>query len=185
MEITCLQMDVLISFYIENELSEGLRNKVEEHLNSCETCRAKYNIISSLLCELKDYEDENSQSSSEFSTHTYPSIHYNEFRNNLSAYMDNELPPNENIKIKKLTINNQQARRELEDSYNIRRLMKESFKKTKESAKEDFSKKVMKQLSLGSSNDYYSFNPLIKVSVAFLVTVLVLIATIVSVALKG
>jgi hypothetical protein len=176
-------MDVLISFYIENELSEGLRSKVEEHLNNCETCRAKYNIISSLLCELKDYEDENSQSS-EFSTHTYPSIHYNEFRNKLSEYMDNELPPSENIKIKKLTINNRQARRELEDSYNIRRLMKESFRKTNESAKEDFSKKVMKHLSFENSNDYYSFNPLIKVSVAFLVTVLVLVATVVSVTLK-
>lgn len=32
MEITCAQMDVLLSFYIEGDLSKALKIKVEEHL---------------------------------------------------------------------------------------------------------------------------------------------------------
>ena len=53
MEITCLQMDVLISFYIEGDLSDTLKTKVEEHLKNCPACRAKFNIISSLFTDLQ------------------------------------------------------------------------------------------------------------------------------------
>ena len=49
MEITCLQMDVLISFYIDGDLSEALKIKVEEHLKKCPVCKAKFNIINSLF----------------------------------------------------------------------------------------------------------------------------------------
>ena len=41
MKLTCAQMDVLISFYIENELSLALRKQVEEHLKNCANCSAK------------------------------------------------------------------------------------------------------------------------------------------------
>ena len=47
-------MDVLISFYIEGDLSKVLKGKVEEHLKNCPTCRAKFEIINSLLKDLKE-----------------------------------------------------------------------------------------------------------------------------------
>ena len=53
MEITCAQMDVLISFYIEGDLSNALKTKVEEHLQTCSACRSKYNIIKGMLDDLK------------------------------------------------------------------------------------------------------------------------------------
>ena len=171
MEITCLQMDVLISFYIEDELSSSLKKQVEEHLQKCPTCRAKYNIISSLFDDLKSYSDNSDDE--KFSTKTYSSKRYKTFRNNLSAYVDNELPPEENIKIKKYTINNKNARKDLEDTYHIRKLMSESYKKTKSEARQDFSKKILKQLALKDYNNI-SFNPLIKVGAAFIFTVLFL-----------
>ena len=49
MEITCAQMDVLLSFYIEGDLSKALKIKVEEHLKNCSSCRAKYNIVKACL----------------------------------------------------------------------------------------------------------------------------------------
>ncbi len=175
MEITCLQMDVLISFYIEGELSAALKEKVEEHLNNCSTCRAKYNIISSLFSELKNSVEDEEEEKCPTSVH---SSHYRVFKNNLSAYIDNELSPEENIKIKKYTINNKTARKELEDSYSIRKLMNDSLRKTKSEVKQDFSKKVLKQLSL-YDNDNLSFNPLIRVGAAFVFTVLMLSAIII------
>ena len=45
MEITCAQMDVLLSFYIEGDLSKTLKAKVEEHLEQCSACRAKKDIV--------------------------------------------------------------------------------------------------------------------------------------------
>lgn len=174
MEITCAQMDVLISFYIEGDLSKALKNKVEEHLKQCPACRAKYDIIKSMLSDLRNsFEEKDEEVYSAGSK-----SQYRVFQNNLSAYIDNELPPDENIKIKKFTINNKKARKDLEDSYNIRKLMNESFHKTRSEARHDFSRNVMKQLD--PNEDYgLSFHPVLKVAIAFVMTVLVLSAIIV------
>ena len=58
MEITCAQMDVLLSFYIEGDLSKALKIKVEEHLKNCSSCRAKYNIVKGMLDDLKSSVDD-------------------------------------------------------------------------------------------------------------------------------
>ena len=174
MEITCTQMDVLISFYIEGDLSKVLKGKVEEHLKNCPTCRAKFEIINSLLKDLKE-SVENEQ---EEALSTIQNSQYRLFQNNLSAYVDNELPPEENIKIKKFTINNKIARKELENTYSIRKLMNDSFQKTKSESRQDFSKNVMKQLDM-SSEASLGFHPLLKVAIAFVLTVLLLSAIIV------
>ena len=90
-------MDVLISFYIEGDLSKTLKAKVEEHLKKCSVCRAKYDIIKTMLQDLKESLDENEPEAVTSATNSQ----YRLFQNNLSAYIDNELPPEENIKIKK------------------------------------------------------------------------------------
>lgn len=166
MDITCSQMDVLISFYIDNELSSSLKDKVEQHLQECEMCREKYNIIHSLFTDLKK-----SFESQDYKTCITASDNYRKFKRNLSAYVDNELEPEENVKIKKYTINNKKARKDLEETYKIRRLMSESFQKTKSRPINDFSKKILKQLDLNSKNAL-EFNPLIKVGFAFVLTVI-------------
>ena len=174
MEITCAQMDVLISFYIEGDLSKALKNKVEEHLKKCPACRAKFDIIESMLKDLK--KSVNQQNEEMFSRSS--TGQYKIFKNNLSAYIDNELPAEENIKIKKYTINNKRARKDLEDTYNIRKLMNDSFNKTKEEVRQDFSKNVLRQLNM-NDEDTLAFNPLLKVGIAFIMTVLILSAIIV------
>lgn len=174
MEITCAQMDVLISFYIEGDLSKTLKAKVEEHLKTCSVCRAKYDIIKTMLQDLKDSLDENEPEVVTSATNSQ----YRLFQNNLSAYIDNELPPEENIKIKKFTINNKKARKELENTYSIRKLMNDSFHKTKSEFRQDFSKNVMKQLDLNNEANL-NFHPVLKVAIAFVATVLILSAIIV------
>lgn len=174
MEITCAQMDVLISFYIEGDLSKTLKAKVEEHLKKCSVCRAKYDIIKTMLQDLKESLDENEPEVVTSATNSQ----YRLFQNNLSAYVDNELPPEENIKIKKFTINNKKARKELEDTYNIRKLMNDSFHKTKSEFRQDFSRNVMRQLDLNNEANL-NFHPVLKVAIAFVATVLILSAIIV------
>ena len=99
MEITCAQMDVLLSFYIEGDLSKALKIKVEEHLKNCSSCRAKYNIVKGMLDDLKSSIDDKEEICSANSN-----SQYRIFQNNQSAYIDNELPSDESIKIKKYTI---------------------------------------------------------------------------------
>lgn len=177
MKLTCTQMDVLISFYIDGDLSKALKNQVEEHLKECPGCRAKYDIIKSMLSDLKNSFDmqEDSVSNDVYrdSFNSTTSTQFRLFKNNLSAYLDNELSSDESVKIKKFTINNKSARKALEDSYNIKRLMNDSFKKTKSDAKQDFSRSVLKQLEL-EEEATMGFHPAIKLLIAFTVTVLVL-----------
>lgn len=177
MEITCLQMDVLISFYIDGDLSDTLKKKVEEHLRECPVCKAKFNIISSLFTDMRK-EIKVKQKEELYSTNSHPSRQYQFFRKNLSAYIDNELPEEENVKMKKYTITNKKARKDLEDTYNIRKLMRDSFNKTKAETKSDFSKNIMKQISSDYKKDL-GFNPLISVGFAFVVSVLLISAIVV------
>lgn len=177
MKLTCAQMDVLISFYIDGELSNVLKKQVEEHLRSCSACRAKLDIIKSMLVDIKTSFDSAEEHISGDSYSNSPaastSQQYRVFKNNLSAYIDNELSNEDNIKIKKFTINNQKARQDLQDNYSIRKLMNDSFRKGRSDARQDFSKNIIRQLELEEEANL-GFHPAIKLLVAFTISVLVL-----------
>lgn len=173
MKLTCAQMDVLISFYIDGDLSNGLKSQVEEHIKLCPTCRAKFDIIKSMLLEMKNSVETKPDGLPTQVQKEVNSQQYRIFRNNLSAYIDNELNENESLKMKKITINNKKARSDLEKTYNIRRLMNESFKKAKTESKRDFSKHVLRQLEL-EDEDSLGIHPAIKLLIFFTTTVFIL-----------
>ena len=54
MKISCNQFEGLISFYLNNELNETLKEAFEEHLKECPTCHIRYNMLSSIITDLKD-----------------------------------------------------------------------------------------------------------------------------------
>jgi len=82
---------------------------------------------------------------------------YSFFKNNLSAYIDNELPANESLKVKKYTINNKNAKTELEKSYKLSGILRDSFNKTKESLKHDFSEKVLADINTSNKLNRIDF----------------------------
>jgi anti-sigma factor RsiW len=169
-------MDVLISFYIDNELSQALRKQVEEHLKSCATCSAKYEIITSMISDMKSCCKTEGQKNNSNQQETKPSAYqYQVFKNNLSAYIDNELNDEENLKIKKFFLNNKKARKELEDSFSLRKMMNDSFKKSKNVHRNDFSRNIMKILELEEEVSL-GVHPAVKLIIGFMVTVFVLTA---------
>ena len=178
MEITCAQMDILLSFYIDGELSDALKRRVEEHLKECPSCKAKFSIIRSLFSDFKKLKNTDKKTEEVYSTQPHSSKQYQFFRNNLSAYIDNELPEEENVKIKKYSIINKKARKDLEDSYRISKLMRESFKKTNSEIKPDIMKNVFKNLNCESKNEL-GFNPVISVAFAFVVSVILISAIVI------
>ncbi len=165
MDLTCSQVEMLLSFYFDGDLKENLRDKVEEHLSICPVCKQKYETLVNLLTglresvaelSLKSANSENTTPSKE-NGNDNPSI---DFTTNVSAYIDNELNDEENIKIKKLTINNKKARKYLEDSYALRHIINNSFEKTKNEMRQDFSKKILNSLDINGYD--YTINPIIK-----------------------
>lgn len=171
MKLTCSQMDVLISFYIEGDLSSSLKKQVEEHINTCSVCKAKFEIINSMLKDLRKDLDLEEQCVSSQTTTAQNTHQYNLFKNNLSLYLDNELTNEDNLKMKKIAINNKKARKELEENYNIRKLMNDSYNKTIDDTKKDFSKNIMRQLQL-EEEAILGIHPAIKILIFSTIMVL-------------
>jgi len=139
-ELTCNQVSALISFYIKGKLNQKLKEYVDFHLEKCPVCRKKINDLQNILHkfskqipDVKNHED----------------VISIDFRNRLSAYVDNELNLRENIRMKKLTVSNPNARKELESMYRFQKAMGAAYNKTKNDFKYDYSKNIMHKLQDG------------------------------------
>lgn len=145
--LTCAQVSALLSFYIDNKLSSQLKQFVDAHLEVCPSCRAKLEALKSMVKSLKEVHEkiatmEPAQKESPSNTQ------YNNFKMNLSAYVDNELSDSENIKVKKYIISNPKARQELEQMYTLKKALHNSFDKAKSDVKVDYSKFILKRLDI-------------------------------------
>lgn len=136
-DLTCNQVSALINFYIEGKLNPRLREYINLHIQKCPVCRKKIQELTKILNNYKQQKNtkENQEEPLNF-----------EFINNLSAYMDNELSSSDNIKIKKITISNPSARKELETMYKFKKVVHSAYEKTKNDSKFDYSRDIIAQL---------------------------------------
>ena len=121
--MTCEQIKNLMYFYICNELNPKLIQHIAQHLEQCPQCKEYY------LTLQRDFEKHRKTEE-------------------LSAYIDNELPENESIKIKKKLISDKKTRRNYEKLYKIKELVKTNFLKQELDIKEDYSKLIFRKLNL-------------------------------------
>lgn len=163
-ELTCNQVAALINFYIEDKLNPRLKELIENHLAKCPACRKKITELQKILRTFHnkpEYKTENSKTVD------------NEFITKLSAYVDNELNTDENIKIKKMTISNPAARKELETMYKYKKFMHSAYEKTKNSSKYDYSRDIIANLQ---DNTDYTTNYFYKLIAAFFVILIMIIS---------
>ena len=143
--LTCNQVSALINFYMEGKLNPRLKEYVDVHLTKCPACRKKFEELKKILNKYKV----NTTNINEPKTNMEINP---EFIHRLSAYVDNELNTNENIKIKKMTIANPSARKELESMYKFKKMMHSAYEKTKNDSKFDYSKHILTKIQ--EPNDY-------------------------------
>lgn len=144
-QLNCNQVVTLLTFYIENKLDENLSICVREHLSTCEKCQEKYLKLKRILenfSEIKTKINEEDR----VDTKQYETPQYETFKANLSAYIDNELSDNENIKIKKIAISNPLARKDLEEVYAFKQLLQSSFNRTRNELKQDYAKRTLEKM---------------------------------------
>ncbi|MCI1273942.1 MAG: zf-HC2 domain-containing protein [Clostridiaceae bacterium] len=170
-KLTCEQVLALMSFYVEDKLSSQLSKQVKEHLENCEDCRESFKNFQQMLGRYLNIEKVN-ETETEISR--FDTKQYKNFRQNLSAYMDNELDLNENLKIKKIAISNPLARQDLENMYSFKKLLNDSFNKTKSEMKSDFSKSVVYKLK--NKYNILKIDAFFKLSAAFLVMLFMIMA---------
>ena len=164
--LTCTQVSALLSFYIDDRLSAQLKQFVESHLEVCPSCRAKFEALKAMVSSLKEVHEKMTAVKSDYNSNQIPPQN-EEFQMNLSAYVDNELSDEENIKIKKYVISNSKARQDLENMYNLRKVLNNSFEKTKNEAKEDYSKYILKRIDI--QEEIYGPDSFAKVVALFIV----------------
>lgn len=145
-QLTCEQVSALLSFYVEDKLSKKLSQYVKEHLESCPECMQKYMKMQNMLNKFIDIQTQEVNN-------PYTTKQYEDFKSNLSAYIDNELDDFQNIKIKKIAISNPLARQDLENIYTFKKLLHNSFEKTKSECKYDYSKNIITQLQYENSDE--------------------------------
>lgn len=133
-QLSCEQVNALMSFYVENKLSIKLSQCVKEHLEKCPVCMKKYIEMKNMINKFIDIQNEELEN-------PFVTKQYEDFKSNLSAYVDNELNDFENIKIKKIAISNPLARQDLENIYSFKRLLYSAFEKTKKRCKTRLFKK--------------------------------------------
>lgn len=128
----CQQVQTLLEFYINGKLSPILTNAIEFHLNICTECRKKYFEMQNICSKDKNTDGNNLNSD-------LNNKQIDNFIQNLSAYIDNELDDKDNMKIRKLAIVNTEARQKLEDILYFRQILQSSVDKTKNKLKKDYS----------------------------------------------
>lgn len=139
-ELTCNQVIALMSFYVDDKLNSRLKEYVDEHLRHCPKCREVYMQSKKIVKHILSLTETESEIS------PYHTKQYENFKHNLSAYIDNELDENESIRIKKIAISNPLARKDLEDMYTFKKLLHDSFEKTRTDWKNDYSKIIINKL---------------------------------------
>ena len=144
-ELSCNQILALLTFFIENRLNPKLMQSVEFHLNICPNCREKYLNLRKIFNNYQDIKDKITESEEQENI-SYKEKQYIDFKENLSAYIDNELDDNENLRIRKIAIANINARLDLEETLCIRELLLESFERMKNNLKTDFSEITVNKL---------------------------------------
>lgn len=161
-ELTCNQVSALINFYLNRRLNPRLKQDFDKHLEKCIECRKKVEELQKIMSKFKASKIEQPPKE----------VMEMDFINNLSAYVDNELNSNENIKIKKMTISNPNARKELESMYKYKKLLHSAYEKTKNDSKFDYSKTIVSKLQ--DSQDYTT-NYFIKLSLGFVAIMMAII----------
>jgi len=145
-QLSCNQVIALLTYFIENKLNKQLAKDIEYHLSICPNCNKKFEKLKKIMNNFSEISKKINDKSEVKDDDYKNEKRYEEFRDNLSAYIDNELSDEENLKIKKTTISNPIARKDLEDIYAFKKMLHQSFEKTRNDAKDDFSKKVLIQL---------------------------------------
>lgn len=169
--LSCEQVTALLTFYAEEKLSTKLSQYVKEHLDNCPECRKKYIQLQNLLKRFNEIQNEEIEN-------PYITKQYEDFKLNLSAYVDNELDDLENIKIKKIAISNPLARQDLEDIYTYKKLLHSSFEKTKNELKNDYSKNIISRMHHEYRHENNS-DPFLKITILFFAMIVCIVAGII------
>lgn len=142
-EQICKKISSLLPQFIEGKVTFGEKEFIEEHIAQCPECYKKFVYLKNLVVSLKDsyqkiiYTNLKKQQKSTFNIREHEN-----FIENLSPYVDNELKGTDAYEFRKYLIKYQSAQKELGRVYSLQKRIHQSFSNTKDSLDKDFSKEI-------------------------------------------
>lgn len=162
---TCQNILNLLPLYTEGKTSDEVSMIIEEHLNSCPYCFEKYLALKDVSTRIKiAFEN---MSNADFVTEQ----HF--VRDNISAFIDNELSSEDYMVFNQYTVNNEIVRKDLEDMMLFEENLQRSLEKNKQILEKDLSKSIVKKVKKDSQD--YLYEQYIK---AAIITIILLSVTI-------
>ena len=132
--LTCQNILNLIPLYIEGKTSEEQSAEIIEHLKFCDECREKYLSIKEISEKIKNAFDDIDKKQFDKD--------YKFFKENISAYTDNELNKEDYLKFNSYVTSNAEANKELEEMMRFREQLQKVFSE-QNFLEKDLSKKVI------------------------------------------
>ena len=135
--MTCEHVLNMLPLYIDEKTSEEDTIKIKEHLRTCQECYDKYISLKSVAEKIKTaFADISCTIDSDKIF----------FRNNLSAYIDNELGNSDYYKFSKLIKENQQSKKEYDEMNSFEEKLKKSFQENTKTLRPDLSQNVINEI---------------------------------------
>ena len=175
MKITCNQFEGLLLFYIDDGLSEGLKQTFEEHLKDCPHCSIKFKVINSIITDIKGAykqimkdDKDNCIDAEVLTKKESDDISGTE----LSAYIDNELPEEHSVRIRRNAIAKPEIKNKIEEMYKLKKAISDSYIEQKSKLKTDYSRDIVKSLKKEITNREIYFH--CAIFIAVVITALIL-----------
>ena len=135
-KISCEKILYLLPSYTDGKISKELACQIEQHLSVCDDCFEKYiklkNISQKIQQSLKNTDFRQKQE--EF------------FKENISAYIDNELSKDDYFYFSGYVSSNSQAKKELDEMIKFEENLKKNIEKNKQTLEKDLSEDITEQI---------------------------------------
>lgn len=150
---TCKKVEAMLGLYIENKLSKNDVLFVKEHLESCSSCYRKYLTMKSVIKNLRfEYEKLLNEFEKIEAERIFSIREYDDFMNNISPYMDDELTYDESIKFRTYLLKSKKAREQLAIAFKLKNNIQNSFAEVGAEKQLNFEKAIIKKLKEENEN---------------------------------
>lgn len=170
MNFECRKVQALMSLYIDGALSNHLQKYVYEHLQKCKLCMQKYLELKRTMAYLKENFEKLSAKIGE--TQLFDVIEYENFKIQVSEYLDDELRGNNALMFKNILEKSQYSKTYFNDVIKTNTVVKNYLKTYSPELKKDFSKKVVGIIENLDKNRSFTFRDMVIICIlAFLLAV--------------
>lgn len=143
----CKKVESMLGLYIENKLSKEDVLFVKEHIDSCSSCYKKYLTMKSVIKNLRfEYEKLLNEFEKIEAERIFSIREYDNFTNNISPYMDDELTYDELIKFRTYLLKSKKAREQLSIAFKLKNNIQNSFAEVGGEKQLNFEKSIIKKL---------------------------------------